>query len=125
MTALLHQDISIAADTDIEIVLPISLSKIHLLKSVQLNISTAVTAVTAVLYLGTAAGFTIRSKEQFYESDSIDLSAVPLNNDDIGDAVAAYFDVTGGEIYARLVLNAAGTVTAHLSFFATSHTDGV
>ena len=122
-----HQDISIAAGTSTEITVPIPLKGMWILQGVALNVaSKSGSAATGVLYIGTTAAFTIRSKEQIYESDSVSLASLPVNNDDMGQTVERYFIApTNKTLYVRLVINASDTVAATVSIYMTSKTDGV
>jgi len=76
-------------------------------------------AANATLRLGAASGFTNGTKEQFYESDSISMAALPINNDDNRASTGTIFTPDAcSKIYARLTLNTSDTVVSYVSVYA-------
>jgi len=88
------------------------------LVGVRCNIA-AGTVASAVLRLGTASSFTNGSKEQFYESNTISMAALPVNNDD-GRAVTGtiFTPDSSSKIYARLTPLTTDTVESFVSVYA-------
>lgn len=112
-------DISVSAATTATATLTLPDTGDYELVGVRLNIASKTgAAATAILRLGNVSGFAAGAASQFYESASVSLASLPINEDDGRSGTSTFFwPDSSKKVYALLTLNASDTVSASFSVF--------